>query len=185
MLTVLLLLALILGVIAVVYIGVFRPSLNKYRKEKYKWLAEQGGFLKWCLVPTLGLVLLLCVYWAWLRNSSEDIRTQTSPVLGIHIGYPWAFLLFGVLLYFTAWLVHSILLRRFNLIEIILTPVVGLAGGVFLWIAATQFFPQPVFDGDASIPDNRIFRLLCVAVASCTSSFSGDYIRRACQSSYG
>ena len=113
-LTVLLLLALILGVIAVVYIGVFRPP-EKVPRRKVKSLAEQGGFLKWCLVPTLGLVLLLCVYWAWLRNSSEDIRTQTSPVLGIHIGYPWAFLLFGVLLYFIAWLVQAILVRRFAL----------------------------------------------------------------------
>ncbi|MGA9770358.1 MAG: patatin-like phospholipase family protein [Blastocatellia bacterium] len=161
-LTGLLLLAFILGVVAVIYIAVFRPGLNKYREEKYKSLAGQGGFLKWCLVPTLALGLLLCVYWAWLRNSSEDMRTQTSPVLGIHIEYPWAFLLFGFLLYFVSWLVHAILLRRFNLTELLLTPVVGLAGGNFLWLAATQVFPQPVYDAEGAIPKAEYF--VCFAL---------------------
>lgn len=159
LLTILLLLAFVLGIIAMIYIAVFRPALNKYREEKYQSLAEQEGFLKWCLAPTLGLGLLLCLYWSWLRDSYERVEDQVSPVLGIHIEYPWAFLLFGFLLYFIAWLIHAILMRRFNLIELLLTPVVGLAGGCFLWFAATQVFPQPILNGDTtvSIPTTEYF----------------------------
>lgn len=159
LLTIMLLVAFVLGVIAIVYIAVFRPALNKYREEKYRPLAEQTGFLKWCLMPTLGLGLLLCLYWAWLRDSDKNIEEQISPVFGIHIEYPWAFLLFGFLLYFVSWLVQAVWLRRFSIVELLLTPVVGLAGGCFLWFAATQVFPQPILNGDTatSIPTTEYF----------------------------
>ncbi|HST20445.1 MAG TPA: patatin-like phospholipase family protein [Blastocatellia bacterium] len=161
-LTILLLLALICGVIAVAYMGVFRPSLKKYRKKKWESFEGQGWFLWLCLVPTLLLVLLLCVYWAWLRNSSKTIEAQTSPVLGIHIEYPWAFMLIGVLLPFTAWLFQSALLRRFkSWWEPVVALGVGFAGGAFLWFAS-QIFPQPTYDGDTWIPVTEYF--VCFAI---------------------
>ena len=159
LLTGLLLLALIFGVIAVAYMGIFRPSLKKFRKKKLEPFEEQLWFLKLCLLPTLGLVLLLCVYWAWLRDSDKSIEAQTSPMLGIPIQYPWAFFLFGVVLHLTAWVVQSIMLRRYKPWEFVVALVVGFAGGVFLWLAATQVFPQPVLDG---IPTTEYF--VCFAL---------------------
>ncbi|MEK6321256.1 MAG: patatin-like phospholipase family protein [Acidobacteriota bacterium] len=161
-LTGLLLLAFILGVISVVYMGVFRPSNNKYREKKYKEAAGQPGFLKWCLVPTLGMTLLLSIYWGWLRNSIVPLRVQTSPMLGIRIEYPWAFLLFGFLLYLVAWIVASIWLRRISVSGFVTALVVGFAGGIFLWLAATRIFPKPVYDANNSIPDTEIF--VCFAL---------------------
>jgi hypothetical protein len=161
-LTGLLLLAFILGVISVVYMEVFRPSNNKYQEKQYQNRAGQPGFLKWCLVPTLGMALLLSIYWGWLRNSDVPLEVQTSPMLGIRIEYPWAFLLFGFLLYVVAWIVSSIWLRRFAVAELITALVVGFSGGIFLWLAATGTFPQPVFDGNASIPETAVF--VCFAL---------------------
>src|SRR6185295_6584835 len=66
-LTGLLLLAFILGVISIVYMAFFRPSNNKYEEAKYRESAGQPGFLKWCLIPTIGMTLLLTIYWSWLR----------------------------------------------------------------------------------------------------------------------
>lgn len=79
------------------------------------------------------MALLLSIYWGWLHNSNVPIEVQTSPS---------AFLLFGLLLYFTAWAIYSIWLRRFKPAELIVTLLVGFAGGVFLWLAATEFFPH-------------------------------------------
>lgn len=161
-LTSLLILGFILGVISVVYMGVFRPSNNKYQEKKYQSFATQPGFLKWCLVPTLGMALLLSIYWGWLRNSDVPLEVQTSPMLGIRIEYPWAFLLFGFLLYLVPWIVCSIWLQRFGVKGLVTALVVGFSGGIFLWLAATRIFPQPVFNGDRSIPETEVF--VCFAL---------------------
>lgn len=161
-LTGLLLLAFILGVISVVYMGVFRPSDNRYQEKTYQRFAGQPGFLKWCLVPTLGMALFLSIYWGWLRNSEVPLEVQTSPMLGIRIEYPWAFLLFGFLLYLVAWTVSSIWLRRFAVSEFVTALVVGFGGGILLWLAATRIFPQPVYDANNAIPDTEIF--VCFAL---------------------
>jgi hypothetical protein len=162
-LTFLLLLAFVFGVIANVYIALVRPGLNKYRVKKYKALAEQEGFLKWCLMPTVAAGLLLCLYWAWLRNSEFRLEWQVSSVFGFYIASPWVFLLFGFMLYFIAWLIHTVWLRRFNLMEFTLTPMIGIAGGCLLWFVATKVFPQPILEGyagtptDAGIPTTEYF----------------------------
>src|SRR5439155_24441027 len=91
------------------------------------------------------------------------LEIQTSPVLGIRIEYPWAFLLFGFLLYLVAWIISTIWLRRFAVAELITALVVGFSGGIFLWLAATSIFPQPVFDRTYSIPETEIF--VCFAIA--------------------
>src|SRR4030095_15828359 len=99
---------------------------------------------------------------SWLRNSDVPLEVQTSPMLGIRIEYPWAFLLFGFLLYLVSWLVASVLLRRIGLAGLINALVVGFSGGIFLWLAATAVFPQPVFDGAYSIPETEVF--VCFAL---------------------
>ena len=107
------------------------------------------------------MVSLLCVYWAWLRNSDKDITAQATPVFGIPIEYPWAFFLFGVVLHFSAWIAQSIWLRQFKYKEGLLALGVGFAGGVLLWLAATKIFDQPVL-GDAAISRTEYF--VCFAL---------------------
>jgi patatin-like phospholipase len=156
MLTALLGAAFVCGVVAVAYMGIFRPGAHQYRAENYRPFASQGSFLRWCFLPTIGLALLLNIYWGWLRDSYESIETQTTPVLGINVKYPWAFLLFGLLVYFTAWIVFSIWLRRVKLRDILVILPVGLGGGVLLWLAATQIFPKPVFTSYLGETDQAI-----------------------------
>jgi hypothetical protein len=161
-LTPLLVLAFVAGVMSVAYMGIFRPSLNKYREATYRSSASQAGFLKWCLLPTLLMAILLSTYWGWLRNANISIEEQVSPIFKLPIEYPWPFFLFGLTLHVFAWLVFALWLKRFVVWELLLAVGVGFTGGVLLWLAATKIFPKPVYDNDASIPATELF--VCFAL---------------------
>jgi len=140
-LTVFIIGAFLAGVIAVVYMGIFRPTLNKYQSPRLRRWAGQRGFLWLCLLPSVGLAFLLTIYWAWLREPETEISQQLSPIFGLHVAYPWPFLLFGLMVYLVAGIIVTIWLRRFRLREFAVALAVGLGGGALLWFAATQVFP--------------------------------------------
>lgn len=150
-------LSFICGVISVVYIGLHRPSMNHYVRNHSEPDDTQESFLKWCLLPLISFIILLTIYWSWFRILDTNKKPELSPILGISLEYPRAFILFGILLYFIAWLVYSILLRLFSLRELGGAVIVGLFGGLFLWWAAEKVFPNPT-----GIPWLEIFA--CFAV---------------------
>lgn len=161
-LTILLLLAFVAGIVSIAFMGIFRPSLNRYRKPAYRAAASQAGFLKWCLFPTLLMAILLSMYWGWLRNADIPIHEQLSPIFKLHIEYPWPFFLFGLSLHLGGWLIFTLWMKRFALRELLVAISVGFTGGVMLWLAATKVFPKPVYDSDASIPATELF--VCFAL---------------------
>ena len=125
----LLLLAFVGGIVSIAFMGIFRPSLNNYRKPAYRAAASQAGFLKWCLLPTLLMAILLSTYWGWLRNADMPIHEQLSPIFKLHIEYPWPFFLFGLSLHLGGWLIFTLWMKRFALRELFVAISVGFTGG--------------------------------------------------------
>jgi patatin-like phospholipase len=161
-LTLILIAAFVLGVVAVAYMGIFRPSTGTYRKPRYRPLASQKGFLWCCLLPSLGMALGLSVYWAWLRNSDVRIEDQLSPIFGLKIDYPWPFILFGLALHAVAWAIYALWTRYVKVKEFAIAVIVGLCGGFLVWVAAAKIFGQPVFDRNESIPETEFY--VCFAL---------------------
>ena len=152
------------GAMSITYAGIKRPSSTLDYNS-------QEGFLKWCLLPLLVSAVALTTFWAWFRNPHMDVKAQLERLqlpewMGFlslknpvpHYSIP--FVIFGILLYLTAWILYSAWLGRFSfwksgrgsrfdkfkVYEFFAMLVSGAIGGVFLWLMATKLFSIPVPD---------------------------------------
>lgn len=151
--------AVLFGVAAIAYIISNRPSLadcpktgeNVSRVPRDK--RYEGWFLWFCMLPLAILACLITTYWAWVRIPSGELSFDVSFVFFLRRGVPnaIAFMLFGVLLYFAAYLVAQIaLVRKPLLVEPLLAVVTGSIGGLLTYlVASSALFDTSVFSGVA------------------------------------
>lgn len=114
-----------LGVMAIVYIGLNRPSISQARRS-------QISFLKYCLIPLLLSAILLTDYWAWHLNTGGAAYSVRTMIL------------FGAALHFLAWIIYTFKLRSFRFAEFLVILMSGAAGGVSAWFVFTRPFLNPL-----------------------------------------
>ncbi len=144
-------------VIALVYMGLFRPSLEEFRNRRGDLLRSregQRGFLAFCLLPFLGAAIFTSAFWAWLNHTGDGPK-QLLQVLGAiaaatglkqeQLVLAFGFIGFGALLHVVGWIFCSFLLGRWKPIEFLVVLATGALGGALGWGAATQILPgRPV-----------------------------------------
>ncbi|HEU5320791.1 MAG TPA: patatin-like phospholipase family protein, partial [Methylomirabilota bacterium] len=120
--------------VAVVYIGLFRPSHAEARRQR-RWLrrrGSQGEFLALCLAPLMLCALALTTFWAWWSDP--------VPLLS-----GWR--LVGVLaalgggLHVVAWAFHATILRRFDVRELVVSLLTGAAAGFLAGLGLWKLMP--------------------------------------------
>jgi hypothetical protein len=154
----------VFGLIAIVYMGVARPSANPPRKLNSQRLNQQGWFLTLCLLPLSLSAILLTTWWAWRPTPADGSGLFKSP---------WPeFLLYGFTLHLVAYLLYTLILlvRNFsfwrqrwarNWTRLVWEPfAVILSGGlwgVLAWWAAHYVFPVPVNPNSPSIIETQLY----------------------------
>ncbi|MCI0488000.1 MAG: patatin-like phospholipase family protein [Blastocatellia bacterium] len=133
----------LLVVVALVYVGLYRPSLKERRSERLESCEGQGWFLLWCLLPLVVSAILFTTFWAWLPRLGIDL--EDSPVVS-DVGSLASFVIFGTVIYFLAWAIYSIWLKVFNYRELVVILLVGALGGVLLYVIK-KVFPNPGGEG--------------------------------------
>ena len=139
-------LGVLLGVFAVAYIVANRPSLTTGPKPVSRIPAAargEDGFLRFCLLPLLGLTLMSTAYWAWLRPGYDppDFTAASLPRPG------WlSFMLYGALLHFGGYLVSRLWVRNWRPWEPLVVILSGAAGGLLLRLVATKVLPHETGD---------------------------------------
>lgn len=119
-----------LGVWALAYVIFNRPGVREeLRRRTQFWRArsDQRSVLIYCLLPQVGSAFCLTTYWAW---SSEQPRAKPF----------YLFAIFGAVLTFLAWLIASLVLRRFrsgnrrdiDVRELLALILAGVVGGCLL-----------------------------------------------------
>ena len=120
--------------VAVVYIGLFRPSLEEHRRRlpsAIRRCGSQVGFLGFCLAPIVVSALALTTYWAWPSGSppvapGRVVVGLMALAAGLHV---------------LSWLIHSLVLRRFHLGELSVTVATGVVAGLIVGLVATKVLP--------------------------------------------
>jgi len=141
-------LCLVLGCISLVwaigYIGLHRPSINLLQ-------GDQGGFLKWCLLPLTFASICLITYWAWaghklvwpksfgfsLGGKAIEIREDLLIFVVLGIGINLIAFLGGTLVRFRQ-------IKLTALWEAIAIVFTGALGGCLVWCGAMLMFPEPL-----------------------------------------
>ena len=152
--------ALGLGITAIVYVGLKRPSANIEEKD------NRNHFLFWCLLPLLISGTALVLFWAWLRNEPVRVALENRtdlPATGMNI---LLFLFFGIALYVVGWVIYSIVLRHAKLWEFVSILLTGLVGGLLLWLVATKMYPYPRAEGAAfyNVPGSMTYVIFAVPI---------------------
>ncbi len=154
-------------VMAVTYMGLFRPSLEEFRKRRglSDWFPEnRRTFLAFCLVPLLGGAVLVATWWAWLNYYNDGkvngdevgdglrrLAAHADRVLAIagtsldglgldddRVVAAAVFIGLGAGLHGAAWLVYSWLLRRWSGAELVAVVGTGALAGFLASIVATK-----------------------------------------------
>jgi hypothetical protein len=125
----------VLMVCAIAYIIFNRPYVLpqfKSRRPLLSKLTDQKSFLTCCLLPLTVAAGCLTIYWA--RSLDSRCGQQSKEVV--------PYLLFGVLVTVSGWLVAMIVLRRYrpahwheiSLLELIALTGAGVGGGALFWL---------------------------------------------------
>jgi hypothetical protein len=120
----LLVVAALLGALAIGYIGFNRPSTSKNNHG-------QSSFLWWCLLPLTLSAALVTIFWAGITRTKG---TEFSI---------WYFLIFGVginLVGFTLWAIVTRGKKRAVVLELLAVLVAGAVAGCLLWLASSAHF---------------------------------------------
>lgn len=155
------------GLIAIVYMGVARPSANRLRKLHEHRLNRQWVFLAFCLLPLSLSAICLTSWWAWRRNVELALFDA-----------PWPeFMLYGVALHLAGFLVYTVILfikdskfwlQRFNLkhilLELLAVVLIGSLWGMLSWWVAHSVFETPVSAKPASIPMTELYACLAAPI---------------------
>ena len=124
----------LLGAWALAYVTFNRPGVREeLRKRRQFWRArsDQRSFLIYCLLPLVGSAFCLTTYWGW---STEDSKFQSIPLIGA----------FGAVLTLLAWVLGSLVLRRFRADnrrdidwrELMVLLITGFVGGCLLGLVS-------------------------------------------------
>lgn len=188
------------GVTCITYVGLKRPSSTlDYNDQK--------GFLLWCLLPLLTSAVALTTFWAWFRDSGTAQKQLENLRLPVQMGflstyklphYSIPFIVFGLLMYLTGFMIYSARLGHFSFwkegwrgrleqahkfSEFLAMTMIGIIGGVSLWLIATKVFDDPAsLSGDiilhyatfASPLYIGFFLLTAIVFAGISSEFTGD-----------
>lgn len=122
------------GAWALAYVTFNRPGVREeLRKRRQFWRArsDQRSFLIYCLLPLVGSAFCLTTYWGW---TTEDSKFSSIPVIG----------LFGAALAGLAWVIGSLVLRRFRADnrqdidwrELVVLLITGFVGGCLLGLVS-------------------------------------------------
>ncbi|MDQ1591680.1 MAG: hypothetical protein QOG71_2307 [Pyrinomonadaceae bacterium] len=151
------------GLLAIIYMGVARPSANKPRKLNSQRLNQQGWFLTLCLMPLSLSAICLTSGWAW-RSPADGSYWFADNWL--------SFVIYGVALHFAGYVVYTIVLLLRNIkfwrerwarnwlrlaLEPLVVILVGGLWGVFTWWGAHSVFLTPVKVNPVSIPRTELY----------------------------
>jgi len=175
------------GLLAIVYMGVARPSANRPRKLDSQRLNQQGWFLILCLLPLSLSATALASWWAWGRTYAGD-----------GFGEDWAeFVQYGVALHLAGYILYTLIqifkdfkfwLQRWarNWPRLAWEPLavilIGGLWGMLAWWAANIVFPVPA--GDSPVTElytcfaaplfDCLFLLSVILFVGITSHFTDD-----------
>ena len=144
------------GVFAISYIIASRPSVaDDGASVLSKAKRYEGWFLILCMAPLLLLSRLIASYWAWLRIPVDRLKYN---LFGYDLPHnAVAFALFGVMLYFGAYLVARIFLVKWKKslrLEWLVAIITGALGGLLTYLMAAYVFDNPVgLPAGATAPD--------------------------------
>lgn len=158
------------GGYALAYMRLSRPSNAGAIRPGGFWDThrDQTSFLLLCMLPLTVSAVLLTTFWAWVRRGAGI----PDCLFGGYVGEFWAFILYGLALGLTGWLIYIILAagswnrsevtemygregRKFlgGVLknagrELIVTLVASLIGAILLYAVATKIpiFYDPVVD---------------------------------------
>ncbi|HEY0101025.1 MAG TPA: patatin-like phospholipase family protein [Pyrinomonadaceae bacterium] len=168
----------IFGLIAMVYMGVARPSANPPRKINSQRLNQQGWFLTLCLLPLSLSAICLTSGWAWRRPGEQ------GDWLGEHWG---EFVQYGVALHLAAYILYTLILGCKNFKfwrerwardwprlawEPLAVILIGAFWGTVTWWAATIAFPTPARPGVLPSPVTELYACFAAPLFMCLFLFS-------------
>ncbi|MDT5158518.1 MAG: hypothetical protein QOH51_2875 [Acidobacteriota bacterium] len=162
-------LAVACGIIAISYVISNRPSLadsTRSDKRSLSRVPEKYRAEWWFLICSMLFLLLLAslitTYWAWLHTPMYKLKL--AP-LGFEVPHnAFAFALFGILLYFGAYVLAQVLLvRTFLLAEPFVAIATGIVGGLLTYLIAANVFDNPVGNPDATANVLSISVYVCFA----------------------
>jgi len=146
----------VLLIACVAHMGLYRPSLEEFRKRRSLGEPGQGQFLRFCFAPLLFASMFLVAYWTWQTYSLTvpelDWARDLLTTLGVPVPPDWAwFVVVGVLLHLVAWGIYSTRLRRADLDEFVVVISTGGAGGWLVWAASAYILPFPRISNTTTI----------------------------------
>ena len=143
-------LALVVGIgllgVAIYFIGISRPSLHAETADPE---LDQRGFLRWCLLPTVGAAIALSLAWSWWPADPWWIFP------GRELPFTYALIAFAAVGATLRILVSMLsTLKRLQspqaslgkmhwLGEILAADAAGLLGGILMGVVALLAFPDP------------------------------------------
>jgi patatin-like phospholipase len=151
-----LVLGLLSGALAILYMGVNRPTTKP--PPFWESRRDQGSFLRWCLLPLIVSGVCLTTYWAWAH------QLQAVPVcllgckpwfiftifgFSFHIpgllGYSWfVFMIFGCFFHILGWLGYSLWLGKRIRWEFWVVAGSGVLGGWLAWLGVKIILPESI-----------------------------------------
>jgi hypothetical protein len=150
------------GLLALVYMGVARPSANRPRKLGGQRLNQQGWFLTLCLLPLSLSAICLTSWWAWGRTYGGDgFGAELTE-----------FLQYGVALHVAAYILYTLIqvfkdfkfwrrrwARNWPRLswEPLAVVLIGMLWGTLAWWAANKVFPVPAADSPAPFPVTELY----------------------------
>jgi hypothetical protein len=146
----------ILGSIAISYIGRNRPSGSKKNNNQSKYLIS-------CLLPMTAASVLLTIYWAWYRSSDKpDIPLPVFLLFGVTIN------VLGFLIWFVGGYSRN---RRHPFYELLAVTITGIIGGLLIWrLSEASFLFLPASEAH-HFHDVQRRSYLCFAVPLLQSVF--------------
>jgi hypothetical protein len=161
-------------VIGVAYMGWNIPCGHNAR-------LSQRRFLLFCLLPLLLASVLMTIFWAWFGYYGRPLIKW--PLFGFGAPHSWVPLLYlGIAIHLASYLTSLLPAHGFRFMEFIGIVVSGAVGGLILWLAATQVFPQPLWNAElytvCGVPIfMALFFLAIMAFAGMSSRWTDDQDR--------
>ncbi len=130
---------------ACISIGVAYMGLNLPCGQNLRW--SQKRFVIFCLLPLLLASVLMTIFWAWFSYYGRQLIEW--PFFGFGAPHSWVpFLYLGIVIHLASYLTSLLPSHGFRVMEFIGVIVSGAVGGLLLWLAATQLFPQPLWNAE-------------------------------------
>ncbi len=128
-----------------IVIGIAYMGWNLPCGRDARW--SQKRFIIFCLLPLLLASILMTIFWAWFSYYGRQLIAW--PFFGLTEPHTWVpFLYLGTAIHLGSYLTSLLPAHGFRFMEFIGVIVSGAVGGILLWLAATQLFPQPLWNAE-------------------------------------